>query len=91
MTIKSTAVTVTTTATRLDTEVETDRNRSSSVAVFNNGSQTVYVGGADVTTSNGIPVPAGTWGPSIDVSTSEALYGRVAATTADVRVLEAGV
>lgn len=93
MAIKTTAVTVGTSATRIDTVVEgADHNTLSSVLPYNNGSQTVYIGGADVTTTNGAPIPAGTWGPAFsDVDTGEGIYGIVAATTAEVRVLEQGV
>lgn len=91
MAVKTRAVTVADTATRLDTINESDDRQGSAIAVFNNSAQTVYVGGADVTTANGVPVPAGQWGPSIDVTVDEKLFGIVAATTAEVRVLETGV
>jgi hypothetical protein len=94
--IKSTAVTVATTATRLDTATETDSEGHAiygqSIAVYNNGAATIYLGGSDVTTSNGVPVTAGTWGPSFDIPTrDEALYGRVASGTVEARVIEIGV
>lgn len=84
------AVSVATTATRIDTEVETDRAPGSSVAVYNNGAATVYLGDADVTTAVGYPVAAGEHF-SIDLDTSEALFGIVAAGTVEVRVLEQGI
>lgn len=92
MAVKSTAVSVGTSATRLDTAAETDRNASSSLAPYNNGAVTVYVGGSDVTTANGAPIPAGSWGPAFnDINTNEGVYGVVASGTAEVRVLEQGI
>lgn len=91
MATNSRSVSVGSTATRLDTATETDRPSGSSVAIYNNGSVTVYIGASNVTTSNGVPVPAGTWGPSVDLATNESLYGIVASGTCEVRVLEAGI
>lgn len=92
MAVSSHAVSVTNAATRLDTdEGPSNRaNRVTSVALYNNGSVTVYVGGADVTSSSGLPLPAGQY-MSVDVDRSEGLYGRTASSTADVRVLEENV
>lgn len=83
--IKSTAITVTSTATLLPTTSLADRR---SLSTYNNGSSTLYIGGSDVTTANGIPVPAGTWGPEIDAGPRMLLYGTVASSSLDVRVLE---
>lgn len=91
MAVASRSVTVTTSATRLDSSAETDLVSGSSLILYNNGSATVYVGGSDVTTSNGVPVAASSWGPSIDLDGAEGVYGIVASGTVDVRVLEAGV
>lgn len=96
MAVKSRAVTVTDEATRLDSS---DERRTAagrlvnprdvqSVAVFNNGADTVYLGGDDVTVANGCPVPAGTWGPGLDIDAAEELYGIAAAAEVEVRVLE---
>ena len=84
------AVSVATTATRIDTSSETDLARGSSVAVYNNGAATVYLGDADVTTSIGYPLAAGAHF-AIDLDPAEALYGIVASGTVEVRVLEAGI
>lgn len=84
------AVSVATTATRIDTSSETDMARGSSVAVYNNGAATVYLGDDGVTTANGYPLAAGSH-MSIDLDPSEALYGIVASGTVEVRVLEAGI
>jgi hypothetical protein len=91
MAVKSRAVSVGTTATALDTVDESDSQMGSSIAVYNNGASTVYVGGSDVTTSNGVPVAAGSWGPSISLDGPERVYGIVASGTVEVRVLEAGI
>lgn len=87
MTVQSRAVTVSTTATRLDNT----GNNPQSIAVYNNGAATVYLGGSDVTTNNGVPVPAGTWGPGIDLKGDEALYAVVASSTVATRVIESGI
>lgn len=91
MATKTRAVTVTTTATRLDTTDETDSVSGSSLVVYNNGSATVYVGGSDVTTANGLPVAASAWGPGVDLDPGEAWYGIVASGTVEVRVGEQGI
>ncbi len=57
-----------------------------SVIVYNNGSVTVYLGGSDVTTTTGLPLPAGT--PySADLASAD-LYAIAASGTADIRVME---
>lgn len=52
--------------------------------------QTVYIGGPNVTTTNGIPLVAGT-NLVLDLGGSEDLYGIVAAGTEAIRVLSLGV
>lgn len=91
MAIKSTAVTVGTSPTRLDTVVEADYRAGSALVPFNNSLVTVYVGGPDVSVANGVPVAAGTYGPSFVLDDGEAPYAIVSAGTADVRVLEEGI
>lgn len=92
MTVKSSAVSVTTSATRLDSADSADDGQpGQSVAVYNNGTATIYLGGSSVTTATGSPVPAGTWGPSMDLTPAEGLYGIVASGTQEARVLEVGV
>jgi hypothetical protein len=90
MATKTRAVTVSTTATDLLSASDDDR-AGRSVAVYNASDATVYIGGADVTTANGIPIATLTWGPGLDLSPGNALYGIVAASTKSVRVLEVGV
>jgi hypothetical protein len=84
-TVLATAVSVTASATPLPVTALADRR---SMTIFNNSSVTVYVGGSSVTTANGMPVPAGAYGPSIDAGPRNIVYAIVATGTADVRVLE---
>ena len=58
-----------------------------SIAVFNNGTVTVYLGDVSVTTSNGFPLQPGEK-VSMDIANGIALYGITAGTACDVRVLE---
>jgi hypothetical protein len=88
MAVKARAVTVTDSATRLDSTAE--EWAGSSLIFYNNGSVTVFLGGSDVTTSNGVPVKAGTWSPAL-ASGKDAVYGIVASGTVEVRILEAGI
>ena len=53
--------------------------------LYNTGAVTVFVGNAGVTTSAGIPVPAGA---SLTLKTTAALYGITASSTATVGVVE---
>lgn len=90
MTIKGTAtaaaaVSVTTSATALDQSTTGGR----SLLILNVGAQTVYVGGSAVTTAAGFPVAAGE-SLSADAVGGAGLYGIVAATTCEVRVLQVG-
>lgn len=83
--VKATAVTVTTALTPLPGTALFDRR---SMTIYNNGSVTVYVGGANVTSATGIPVPAGTYGPSLDAGPRNIVYAVTASSTSDIRVLE---
>lgn len=91
MSVKSTAVTVGTSPTRIDSTTFDRRSEGVSVSFFNGGSGTVYVGGPDVTTSNGAPVAEDSWSPGFDLRPNDALYAVVATGTATVRVIEVGV
>lgn len=83
---KSNAVTVSTTLTPLPGTPLVNRR---SLTVYNNSaSNTFYIGGSDVTPSNGVPVPAGTFSPSFDASPGLVVYGITSSSTADARVLE---
>lgn len=53
--------------------------------IKNNGTQTVYLGDASVTTANGMPIdPGEAW---VDEDGCDAWYGIVASSTADVRYI----
>lgn len=79
-----TAVSVNGTATKLPTDQKVGRT---SILLYNNGAETVYIGPADVTTSNGFLLKMGeTLG--ITITDKVDLYGITAATTEEVRVLE---
>lgn len=78
----SKAITVATTATQI---VGQNHATGRTVVVYNNGSATVYIGGRDVTTTNGLPLVAGA---SVPIATGSAIYGIVAASTVNVRRLE---
>ena len=84
-TVLATAVTVTTTLTPLPGTALADRR---SMTIYNNGSVSIFVGGANVTSSTGIPVAAGTYGPSLDAGPLNIIYAVTASSSADVRVLE---
>ena len=84
---KTTAVTVTTSATALPTSSLSNRR---SIIVYNNdASVTLYIGGSDVSATNGVPVTAGTYSAPVDAGSSMTLYG-IAASSINVRVLEMG-
>lgn len=87
-------VSVTTTATLLS-GADSQYTAGQSVLLKNAGGQTVYLGGSDVTAdttagTGGYPLSAGAE-ISVALGGVEKLYGRVAATTANVNVLQQGV
>jgi len=75
-----------TTATLLACGTET-MDRRTAIYIFNNGLAIIYIGGSNVTTSNGIPVP-----PNGDflIQTGTDLYAVAASGTVDVRIMEVG-
>lgn len=92
MAVSSAAVSVTTSATALD-QTDTSENGSQfgqSLLLRNNGSQTVYLGGSAVSTANGYPLGVGEE-KAVRLDSSEKIYGIVAATTCEVRVLAQAV
>lgn len=80
------AVSVGTTPTRLACGTSTMERRTV-LYFFNNGSATIYIGGPNVSTGNGVPVP-----PNGDfmIPTGVDLYAVAASGTVDVRVMEIG-
>ena len=87
--VRTYAVTVTTTATKL-TDVRGDTVAGYTLFVANDATPTVYVGGPDVTSATGIPMPTGC-SFSADLADNEDLYGVVASGTVPIRVLLGGV
>lgn len=93
MAVRTRAVSVGTTATPLNNLDPSGDNVSGSAGLgYNDGAQTVYVGGADVSTSGatkGVPLLPG--GKVVIEGQGDILYGIVVATTCNVTVLEVGV
>ena len=80
--MKSTAVTVATTATVV---VSAD-NKNRDVYIHNSGGSKIYLGGSDVTTTNGYHL-ANTESAAFFLPLGETIYGVVAAGTNVVNVL----
>ncbi len=87
MAITSTTVSVGTTAVRLDSS--DGPGPTGSTAVRNAGTATVYLGGPNVTTSNGIALDVGQTFTA-DLAPNDALYGIAASGTHDCRVIQLG-
>jgi len=79
--MKSAAVTVSTTATLLI--AADNQNR---ICVLHSGTGSVYIGGADVTSSTGIHLPNNTT-MEITMPINETLYGITSSSTHTMRVL----
>lgn len=85
--IHTTSATVTTALTVLPTYGVLANRRS--VSLYNNSSSvTIYIGGSDVTATNGLPVPPLSYSPAFDFGTKMILYGVTSSSSADVRVME---
>ena len=84
--VKTTAATVTTSLTTLPSYGVLDNRRS--VLVYNNDANaTLFIGGSDVTTNNGMPVPPNSYSPILDAGIKMIVYG-VSTTSINVRVME---
>lgn len=81
----STAVTVPTTPQALPSNPLAHRR---TLIIFNNSSQTVYIGDSTVNASGGFPIPRGQYSPPIDAGPRMIIYGVSTSGTAEVRVLE---
>lgn len=94
MTTAARRVTVTTTPTRLDfTPADSDNGMGQVSLLIRCPGTTVYLGGQDVTTGQGLELPAGEWySEQADESTrpGDALYAVTATGTAAVHVLRRG-
>lgn len=89
MAIKSARVTIGTAPTPLNS-ADVSGISGSGIAVKNLAAVEIFIGGADVTTANGFPVPAG---GSFEIdfeSANEIAYAVVSLGTAEVVVLAAG-
>lgn len=86
MAIDSAAVSVGTTAT----VVHTFASEIESIVVYNNGSATIFLGSSADTTSTGFPLAAGA-SLALKGSVGEVLYGIVASSTVEARVLRQGI
>lgn len=84
--VKTTVTTVGTTATTLPGYGQLFNRRS--VMIYNNSANTIYIGGSDVTTTNGIPVPASSYSPILDAGYNMKVYGIASQGGNDIRVLE---
>lgn len=82
---KSRNITVGTTPTPLPDEVLAFRR---SLIIYNNSTGDLYVGGQDVSSTNGLIVPTESYSPVIDAGPKLIIYGIVASGTADARVFE---
>ncbi len=85
--VQSSTTTVTNSATALPTTALIGRN---SIAIrLNDTTDTVYLGGSDVTTANGFALDSSIPSITIDIDESVTIYGIVSAGSASVRTLEA--
>lgn len=85
--IKTTSATVTSSLTVLPT-YGVLANRRSMILYNNDAATTIYIGGSDVTTTNGLPVPPLSYSPPLDNGVKTILYGVTTGGSADVRVME---
>ena len=83
---KTTNLTLGTTVTSLPAYGQLFNRRS--VLIYNNSANVIYIGGSDVTTTNGLPVPANSYSPIIDAGYNMIVYGVASQGGNNVRVLE---
>lgn len=81
--ITNTQVVISSTATLLPATVANGRQ---TWIAYNDGSAPMYLGGAAVTTSTGIPVGTGSYSPSIDLGGAK-IYG-ITTGSGTIRVME---
>lgn len=84
--VKTTDNTVGTSVTQLPSYGQLFNRRS--IMIYNNSANTIYIGGSDVTVGNGLPIPASSYGPSIDAGYDLPIYGVASQSGNDVRVIE---
>jgi len=83
-TVLSTSVTIGDSATLIPSS---DLANRKSMTIRNNGSNTIFIGGSGVSTSNGFPIKVNE-SMDIDLDDASALYGIVATGNEDLRILE---
>ena len=90
MATSSRSVDVDTGGARLDTAAKSPGPSGSSIAIYNPGPGTLYIGDEDVTEDDGYPI-----GPeqhyAEDLDPSEAVWGVSSDGTLDIRVREVGI
>lgn len=84
--VKTTSTTVGQTLTKLPGYGQLFNRRA--IQIYNNSANTIYIGGSDVTTANGIPVPASSYSNIIDAGYNMIVYGIASTNGNDIRVLE---
>lgn len=90
MAVRAYAVTVGTTATHLTDDGSHAYAFTQSLAFYNAGAVTVYLGRSGVTTATGYPLAAGEHFAADLSETQDEVYGIVASGTAEVRVFGTG-
>jgi hypothetical protein len=84
--VHTTSATVGTNITKLPSYGQLFNRRS--IIIYNNSANTIYLGGSDVTTSNGMPVPANSYSPILDAGYNMTIYGISSTGSNNVRCLE---
>ena len=82
--VKTTNMTISTAVVAIPTSTLDNRR---SIQVYNNSTNTLYIGGSDVTTTNGIPVPSYSFSQALDMGKNMTLYG-IATGSSNIRILE---
>lgn len=84
--VKTTSATVGTTVTQLPAYGQLFNRRS--LQIFNNSNNTIYLGGSDVTTTNGIPVLGNSYSNVFDAGYNMIIYGIASQGGNNVRCIE---
>lgn len=84
--IKTTSVTVGTSLATVPGYGVLSNRRS--IIIYNNSNATIYVGGSDVTTTNGMPVPPNSYSPILDAGVNVIMYAIASSSNNNIRVLE---
>lgn len=82
--VKTTSMTISTTAVAIPTSPVANRR---SIQIYNNSTNDIYIGGEDVTTSNGIPVSPSSFSQALDMGQNMTLYG-ISTGSSNIRILE---